>query len=629
MKQPVLILSVIMLILISSISFTSAVNDTIIVSTDNSKNAKVTFTSALAGNAGEQTKYFAHDDRNDDGGVRAILATSANKTIHVVEGENIKINEHLLINAGDYGRIVTLTEIVVGNTEVTSKIQLEDVITGKNIFEGGLTVGYDGTATANIDGQAYHFTAINGSSGDNSYVSVVWGEGSSIGNFGNARTVFPTIKLKNGEWLAMLAETSVYSGDSVILPGDTSRKSFLMTVPQPQLKVGNINYLFYTVGTKSTVYGIDTNNDGTADCNFGKEHGPAILFLEEPKQGYGYGEAVCVPLTTEGTGIIEIAIGKPVSTDSTFSLAKQDDYTSSGITLYGTVVEYDTRENNQVKITYPESQILPPPGYYPTPAPVGGGGGGGVVRPKTCIDSDGKNYSIKGTVQNNTGNYTDFCQGSNIIEYYCENNESKSISYTCNYGCFDGICLQQQNQTNETVTCAGGWKCIDSYNKASQLANCTLTNTTFCQYGCSDGICLPQPSIQSNCSDGTPYNTCSAIKPKYCDNGTLINKCNLCGCDIGYICQADEICIKIEEPEKNITCQGCLENSTCIPFNTRKSGIYCDLSGKFLSQKVGDTNCENNFECESNICIDNKCVSQGLLQKFLDWIKNIFKFFFE
>jgi len=630
------------LVLINLISLVSAANDTIIVKTDNSKNAMVTFTSDLAGTeecfgdelsgcyGGEKTIYFAHDDRNDDGGVRALLADSANRTIHAVEGENIKVIEHMIINSGDYGRIVTLTEIVVGNTEVTSKIQLEDVITGKNIFEGGLTVGNDRTKSTTIDGQLYHFTAINGSSQDNSYVSVVWGDGSSIGNFGNARTVFPIIKLKNGEWFAMLTETSIYSGDSVILPGDISRKSFLMTVPQPQLKVGNINYLFHTSGSRSIIYAIDTNNDGVADCNFDKEHGPAILFLEEPKQGYEYGEAVCIPLTTEGAGVVEIAIGKPVSTDSTFSLAKQDDYTSRGITFYGTFVEYDTHDNNQVKISYPESQILPPLGYYPTPAPVGGGGG--VAKPKTCIDSDaGINYSIKGTIQNNTGEYSDFCQGSSLIEYYCENNESKSISYVCDYGCFNGECLQQ-NKTNETITCTAQWKCIDSYNKAFQLTNCTLTDTAFCQYSCYNGACIPQPTT---CSDGTSYNSCSIMKPKYCENGTLTDRCNLCGCDEGYTCQANETCIKIKEVEEkeNITnnsiiCQGCLENNTCIPFNTRKLEMYCDLSSKFLPQKEGDMNCENNFECKSNICIASKCVSEGLWQKFLEWIKDIFKIFF-
>ncbi len=46
------------------------------------------------------------------------------------------------------------------------------------------------------------------------------------------------------------------------------------------------------------------------------------------------------------------------------------------------------------------------------------------------------------------------------------------------------------------------------------------------------------------CSDSTPFNTCSATKPKYCDGGVLVNKCSLCGCASDSICGANENCIQ-------------------------------------------------------------------------------------
>ena len=49
-----------------------------------------------------------------------------------------------------------------------------------------------------------------------------------------------------------------------------------------------------------------------------------------------------------------------------------------------------------------------------------------------------------------------------------------------------------------------------------------------------------EPTI---CSDGTPFNTCSSTKPLYCDNGNLINRCSVCGCNIGFIC-SDEQCVQ-------------------------------------------------------------------------------------
>ncbi|HJX05721.1 MAG TPA: hypothetical protein VJ461_03355 [Candidatus Nanoarchaeia archaeon] len=42
------------------------------------------------------------------------------------------------------------------------------------------------------------------------------------------------------------------------------------------------------------------------------------------------------------------------------------------------------------------------------------------------------------------------------------------------------------------------------------------------------------------CTDGTPYSQCSATKPKYCQDGTLINKCSTCGCPTGYACSNDQ-----------------------------------------------------------------------------------------
>ena len=41
----------------------------------------------------------------------------------------------------------------------------------------------------------------------------------------------------------------------------------------------------------------------------------------------------------------------------------------------------------------------------------------------------------------------------------------------------------------------------------------------------------------------TPYGQCSTTKPKYCDSGTLIDNCQVCGCGSGYECQTDGSCI--------------------------------------------------------------------------------------
>jgi len=71
-------------------------------------------------------------------------------------------------------------------------------------------------------------------------------------------------------------------------------------------------------------------------------------------------------------------------------------------------------------------------------------------------------------------------------------------------------------------------------------------------------------------------------------------------------------------------CNGCFKNKICYPYGIRDEGKYCDVSGEFVKQKKGDKGCENNFECKTNICINDKCVSKGVWEKFLEWFKKFF-----
>jgi len=43
-------------------------------------------------------------------------------------------------------------------------------------------------------------------------------------------------------------------------------------------------------------------------------------------------------------------------------------------------------------------------------------------------------------------------------------------------------------------------------------------------------------SIQGRCADGTPYDECSSPPPAYCLDGSIVDRCDLCGCPSGYTC---------------------------------------------------------------------------------------------
>lgn len=85
---------------------------------------------------------------------------------------------------------------------------------------------------------------------------------------------------------------------------------------------------------------------------------------------------------------------------------------------------------------------------------------------------------------------------------------------------------------------------------------------------------------------------------------------------------------EIEDSEKiddiSFCKNSCFFEEKCYPFGFRKAGEFCSDKGIFTPQLLAENSCENNFECESNLCIDNACVSGNLWAKFLQWLKKIF-----
>ena len=71
---------------------------------------------------------------------------------------------------------------------------------------------------------------------------------------------------------------------------------------------------------------------------------------------------------------------------------------------------------------------------------------------------------------------------------------------------------------------------------------------------------------------------------------------------------------------------GCYSSGRLYSFGSRLSGQYCDIeSGNFTSQKMPDTVCGNNFECDSNVCASKVCIDAGLFEKFVSWVNAFLK----
>lgn len=79
-----------------------------------------------------------------------------------------------------------------------------------------------------------------------------------------------------------------------------------------------------------------------------------------------------------------------------------------------------------------------------------------------------------------------------------------------------------------------------------------------------------------------------------------------------------------QEVKVKVCKDSCSLDNKCYPFGYRKSGNYCSDSGTFTEQLKSESQCENNFECSSNVCVSNQCVSEGFIERIMMWFKKLF-----
>ncbi len=120
-----------------------------------------------------------------------------------------------------------------------------------------------------------------------------------------------------------------------------------------------------------------------------------------------------------------------------------------------------------------------------------------------------------------------------------------------------------------------------------------------CSNGCEDGVCKSEPIEKDECStaldckdnNACTQDTCSGT-PKKCSNTPISTGCSI--------------------------------DENCIPIGTRINEQYCDIGNELKNQKSKEVTCNNNYECTSNICINNKCISPSFIQKIINWFMRLF-----
>ncbi|MEK6825842.1 MAG: hypothetical protein AABY00_03585 [Nanoarchaeota archaeon] len=349
----------------------------VLFDSDNSISTRVTFTYPVTDKTGEYKEKTFSYGRNPAGAAastlaRTNLAGENNYSISVLEGENLSLNSYVIVNSGDKGRILQLVDLPSA-TGANDETVFRDVLTSDDFkFVTGMT---SNGSSLNIDGQPYYVM----STGNDGSANITWGSASSAGHWGSARTLFPRIKLRNGGWFAILANTNITNSTyTYSIPGVDSLTTYETGTQFSwgnntvnTTTVGKVNYNINWSGIATgpaAASGIISNLSlSGVTCNFNASTGPAIL-IQEPKtatgQGSTNGEVHCISLTTVGSTTIKPAISTTVaSSESSNLLASRNLQTTStkstGVSIFGTFIETNAPDSNinTVALWLPKEQM--------------------------------------------------------------------------------------------------------------------------------------------------------------------------------------------------------------------------------------------------------------------------------
>ena len=124
----------------------------------------------------------------------------------------------------------------------------------------------------------------------------------------------------------------------------------------------------------------------------------------------------------------------------------------------------------------------------------------------------------------------------------------------------------------------------------------TQTDAPTKTYECPNGDIVTDISQcpKTKCTDGTLVGSCSTDKPKYCDQGRLVDMPSVCGCPVGYQ-ESSDGCIQLPTQ---------CSDGTSLGSCSRIKPNYCDLQGNLI-ENAQICGCPDNlvYDQSSNSCI--------------------------
>ncbi|MEK6953627.1 MAG: carboxypeptidase-like regulatory domain-containing protein [Candidatus Micrarchaeota archaeon] len=221
----------------------------------------------------------------------------------------------------------------------------------------------------------------------------------------------------------------------------------------------------------------------------------------------------------------------------------------------------------------PSPSASPSPTVYPTPSPVAGIPSCAITAfPGAVVEEDSSIVTV---------NYYELARSPNAISIDCGN--GKTVNAVSCYGT-SGSCSEFCNYENK-----------GTFHPKALIGGVV----------CSQATVTVTESSSEKCSDGTSFGACSISKPKYCDDGILVDRAGICGCESGLAVSGNR-CVS-----PTGSCRVSV-NPSIVRANSQ-TDISIDYEGIALGSASAQVICGNGqtqvADCESTDSLSGSCTS--------------------
>ncbi len=262
-----------------------------------------------------------------------------------------------------------------------------------------------------------------------------------------------------------------------------------------------------------------------------------------------------------------------------------------------------------------------------------------IIEKVTCkfTNSDGeqKCYTTLGSITNsdryniNNSNLGTFsCSGQGSCEVEISGNKERNEKVTWKSSC-GGYAYTTLDGEDESIS----FDCVPKIINETTEEEITNKGFRYAYWECYNGE-NQKGLIESNFSICQSSEMWKKIANDFC-NGKCSkkdeNKCGVNSFGVSNECEDKSLevikneTIPVTISNETLICKdSCPLDGKCYSFGYRKSGKFCSDIGSFIEQTKDNEKCDNNFECSSNVCVNDKCVSGNLIQAIINWFKKLF-----